>query len=307
MLMRSKLFVPGSRPELFAKAAASAADALSFDLEDAVAPDRKAEDRAALSHFLQDTAVAPGKLIVVRVNAVGEPHFTDDTEAVATPRLDLINLPIVEEAAAVTQAATLLDRIDPAQRIRLLVNIKTPKSLRKAAELAAAHPRVAGLQIGYADLFEPTGIDRHDPAALAHIRIAAAEAGVAAYDGAYAVVKNPDGYRDECEDARRHGFAGKSCIHPTQIAIANAAFMPTAPQIERARRIIAAAHDAEAKGIGAYLVDGQMIDAPSSPARAPSSPWRKASECGRNPRLGHQTRKMRNTMRSQEDTCRANT
>jgi citrate lyase subunit beta/citryl-CoA lyase len=266
MLMRSKLFVPRSRPELFAKAAASAADALSFDLEDAVAPDRKAEDRAALSHFLQDTAVAPGKLIVVRVNAVGEPHFTDDTEAVATPRLDLINLPMVEEAAAVTQAATLLDRIDPAQRIRLLVNIKTPKGLRKAAELAAAHPRVAGLQIGYADLFEPTGIDRHDPAALAHIRIAirlaAAEAGVAAYDGAYAVVKNPDGYRDECEDARRHGFAGKSCIHPTQIAIANAAFMPTAPQIERARRIIAAAHDAEAKGIGAYLVDGQMIDAP---------------------------------------------
>ncbi|WP_158742964.1 CoA ester lyase [Acidisphaera sp. L21] len=264
--MRSKLFVPGSRPELFAKAAASAADALSFDLEDAVAPGRKAEARAALSHFLQDGAVAPGKLIVVRVNAVGTPHFADDMAAVATPRLDLINLPMVEDAAAVTQAAALLDRIDPAQRIRLLVNIETPMGLRKAAELAAAHPRVAGLQIGYADLFEPTGIDRHDPAALAHIRIAirlaAAEAGVAAYDGAYAVVKNPDGYREECEAARRHGFAGKSCIHPTQIAIANAAFMPTAPEIERARRIIAAAHDAEAKGIGAYLVDGQMIDAP---------------------------------------------
>jgi citrate lyase subunit beta/citryl-CoA lyase len=265
MLMRSKLFVPGSRPELFAKAAASAADALSFDLEDAVARDRKAEARALVADFLRG-APALGKLLVVRVNAAGTPFFEADLEAVAGPRLDLVNLPMVEEPGTVTAAAALLDRLDPRGRIRLLVNIETPRGLRNAAALAAANPRVAGLQIGYADLLEPCGIDRSDQAALAQIRVAvrlaAAEAGVAAYDGAYALVKDPDGYRAECEAAKRHGFAGKSCIHPTQIAIANRAFLPRPAEIERARRILAAAAEAQAKGVGAFMVDGQMIDEP---------------------------------------------
>lgn len=270
MLMRSKLFVPGSRPELFAKAAASAADALSFDLEDAVAEERKGEARAALADFLGSPEAACGKALVVRVNAVGTRHFAADMEAVSRPGLALINLPMVEDVATVAEAAALLERLEPkrgvANPIGLLVNIETPKGLRKAAELAAAHPRVSGLQIGYADLLEPTGIDRRDEAALAHIRLAvrlaAAEGGVPAYDGAFGAVKDPDGYRAECLAARRHGFAGKSCIHPTQIAIANESFMPDAAEIERARRILAAAAEAEAKGVGAYLVDGQMIDAP---------------------------------------------
>ena len=153
-----------------------------------------------------------------------------------------------------------------AGHVRLLVNIETPRGLRRAAGLAAAHPRVAGLQIGYADLLEPTGIDRTDQAALAHIRVAvrlaAAEAGLPAYDGAYAAVSDPDGYRAECEAARRHGFAGKSCIHPSQVAIANAAFLPTAAEVAWARRILAAAAEAEARGLGAVLVDGSMVDPP---------------------------------------------
>lgn len=266
MMMRSKLFVPGSRPELFAKAATSAADALSFDLEDSVAPARKEEARIAVAAFLRDAPAMPGKLLVVRVNAVGTTLFKNDMEAVTSGRLDLVNLPMVEDPAAVVEAATLLDRLDSAGRVRILINIETPKSVRRAADLATAHPRVAGLQLGYADLLEPLGIDRHDASALAFLRIAvrlaAAEAGIPAYDAAYAVVKNPDGYRAECEAARAHGYAGKSCIHPTQIAMANDIFMPRADEIERARRIVTAAAEAKAKGIGAYLVDGQMIDPP---------------------------------------------
>jgi citrate lyase subunit beta/citryl-CoA lyase len=188
-------------------------------------------------------------------------------EAVVGPRLDIINLPSVEDLGAIGAAASLLDRLEgDTPRIRLLVNIETAKGLRKAAALAAAHPRVAGLQTGYADLFEPCGIDRSDQAALAHIRVcvrlAAAEAGVPAYDGAYPGVSNPEGYRAECEAARRHGFAGKTCIHPSQIAIANEVFMPSAAQVGRARRILQAAADAQSKGIGAFLVDGQMVDEP---------------------------------------------
>src|SRR5205807_2309025 len=91
MLMRSKLFVPGSRPELFAKAAESAADALSFDLEDAVPQDRKAEARASLATFLREPPACPRKVFVVRVNAVGTEFFQADLEAVAERRLDVVN------------------------------------------------------------------------------------------------------------------------------------------------------------------------------------------------------------------------
>ena len=244
MLMRSKLFVPGSRPELFAKASASAADALSFDLEDAVTQERKAEARAAVATFLARAAPS-AKVVVVRVNAVGTSLFADDIAAIAQPRLDVVNLPMVEDVAAVQQAADLLDRLEPASangRIRLLVNIETPKGLRRAHELAAAHPRVMGLQVGYADLLEPFGIDRLDLGTLSHVRLsvrlAAAEAGIAAYDGAFVNVQDVDGYRIECEAARRQGFAGKSCIHPSQISDANATFMPQPREIERARRIL---------------------------------------------------------------------
>ena len=264
MLMRSKLFVPGSRPELFAKAAASAADALSFDLEDAVAPGRTAEARGLLAGFLRAPPVPLRQIVVVRVTAVGTEHFAADLEAISCPALQMVNLPMVEDPAAVVEAAEALARMAP--HVRLLINIETARGLRLAASLAGAHPSVAGLQVGYADLMEPLGLDRSDPAALAHIRLAvrlaAAEAGVAAYDGAYANVADEEGYRLECEAARRHGFAGKSCIHPTQIATANVAFLPKPAEVEKARRVLAAAAEAETRGIGAFLVDGRMVDAP---------------------------------------------
>jgi len=265
--MRSKLFVPGSRPELFAKGMNSEADAISFDLEDAVAPDRKEAARAALAAFLRELPADCGKAMVVRVNPVGGPLFAADMAAVVGPRLDYVNLPMVDDPGQVVATAELLDRLEKdagAKGIGILVNIETPKSLRRAAELAAAHPRVAGLQVGYGDLFEPNGIARADQAALAYVRVAvrmaAAEAGVDAFDGAFAGVKNPDGFRAECEAARRHGFAGKSCIHPSQIAIANATFAPSEAEVARARRILAAEAEAKAKGVGAYMVDGQMVD-----------------------------------------------
>jgi citrate lyase subunit beta / citryl-CoA lyase len=265
-LMRSKLFVPASRPELFAKAAAGAADALSFDLEDAVPEGRKDEAREGLAIHLRSLPAGGGKTVVVRVNAPGTAHYAADMEAVALRRTDLINLPMVEEPSAIAEAATRLDRLPEAGHIRLLVNIETPRGLRRAAELAGAHPRVAGLQIGYADLLEPLGIVRTDQAALAHlrltVRLAAAEAGLPAYDGAFADVRDAEGFRAECEAARRHGFAGKTCIHPSQVAAANAAFMPTPSEVAWSRRILEAAAEAQARGLGAILVDGRMIDPP---------------------------------------------
>jgi citrate lyase subunit beta / citryl-CoA lyase len=268
--MRSKLFVPGSRPELFAKAAASAADALSFDLEDAVAKDRKAEARAAVGAFLRSRPTDDGRLVVVRSNGLSSGLFEDDLKVIVGSGLDVLNLPMVESGEEVREAARVLARLEQAAGVEhpigILANIETPKGLRLAAEIATADRRVVGLQIGYADLFEPCGINRSDPNALSYvrmaIRLAAAEAKVPAYDGAYAVVAKPERYREECEEARSLGFAGKSCIHPTQVPIANECFMPRPAEIEKARRILVAAEDAAAKGVGAFVVDGQMIDEP---------------------------------------------
>jgi citrate lyase subunit beta/citryl-CoA lyase len=271
--MRSKLFVPGSRPELFAKALAGGADALSLDLEDAVAAGRKAEAREAVAAFLRATppAARQGKILIVRVNglATGE-LFAADIAAMVAAGADVVNLPMSEGAADIRAAIAAIERTEAAAglpaTIGLLANIETPKGLRFAAEIATAHPRVNGLQIGYGDLFEPHGIDRTDESALQQVRLAvrlaAAEARIPAFDGSLAAIASPDRCRAEAEAARRLGFAGKSCIHPSQVAIVNEAFQPRPEEIARARRVVEAAESALAAGTGAFTVDGQMVDAP---------------------------------------------
>ncbi|NUA31569.1 HpcH/HpaI aldolase/citrate lyase family protein [Cupriavidus basilensis] len=273
--MRSKLFVPGSRPELFDKALASAADGLSFDLEDAVAQERKPQAREALRELLRSgQARASGKTLIVRVNALDTPHFAADVAAVVQPGLDLINLPKPESADDVRRAAAAIEQAERVNGfahgvdspVRLLLNIETPKALRLAGELAAAHPRVAGLQLGLGDLFEPLGIARRESAAIQQamyaVRMAAGEAGVFAYDTVFANIKDEAGFRAEAELSRRMGFLGKSCIHPSQVPLANQAFRPSDEEIGHAARVLEAARDAMARGVGAYVVDGKMIDPP---------------------------------------------
>lgn len=267
--MRSKLFVPGSRPELFDKALASAADALSFDLEDSITPERKAEARDGLAAWLQSGALAGStKTIIVRVNGMDTPHFEADLTAVALPGVHLINLPKPSSVDAVQAAASALEKAERAnhvtQPIGLLLNIESAFALRNACSLASAHPRVAGLQLGLADLFEPLGIDRREPTAIENamfsVRMAAGEVGVFAYDAAFANIKDAEGFRAEAALAKRLGFVGKSCIHPSQIALANEVFRPSDEEIAHALRVLEAAK--AANGAGAYVVDGQMIDPP---------------------------------------------
>jgi len=271
MLMRSKLFVPGSRPELFPKALASEADSLSFDLEDSVSESRKDEARQELGRlFSSDAAVAGGKVLIVRVNAQDTPHFHADVQAVVRPGLQLVNVPKVESVEQVVAAADAVIKAERAngvaEPVRLLLNIESPRGLRLAADLAAAHERVAGLQLGLGDLFEPLNIVRRDAEAVRlamfQLRMAAGEAGVFAYDTAFADIKDQDGYVAEAGMARRLGFLGKSCIHPSQVALANQAFRPSDEEIAHAQRVVEAAADAQARGVGAYVVDGKMIDGP---------------------------------------------
>jgi citrate lyase subunit beta / citryl-CoA lyase len=269
--MRSKLFVPASRPELFAKALAGDADALSFDLEDAVQESRKADARRTLEEFLRQVSEQPaGKILIVRVNGLTTPHFEADLRAVAWPGVDMINLPKPQSAEDVRAAAAALARVEAERRIGrpigILANIESPRGLRLALEIATAHPRVVGLQLGLGDLFEPYGIDRADARAVhatqLTVRVAAAEAGIWACDTVYGTVTDPEGFTREAEAARRLGFIGKSCIHPTQVPLANAVFRPSNAEIAAALRVVEAARGAERSGVGAYLVDGRMIDIP---------------------------------------------
>ncbi len=269
--MRSKLFVPGSRSELFAKALATQADGLSFDLEDSVTEDRKSEARRAVQAALDSAEfIASTKLLIVRVNARGTPHFAADLAALVCPRIDMINVPKAETPADILATVAELERLEHAagrtRPIGLIATIESPLGLRRAAEIAAAHPRVVGLQLGFADLFEPLGIDRSNAEPVRQVqlalRLAAGEAGIWAYDTAYGAVKDPDGFRAEALAAKRLGYLGKSCIHPSQVAIANEVFRPSDDEIAFARRVLAAAAEAEKSGVGAFTVEGRMIDAP---------------------------------------------
>lgn len=270
-MMRSKLFVPGSRPELFPKALSSDADGLSFDLEDSVVEARKTQARDAVKDWLQcGAARSSGKTMIVRVNAMDTPHFQADIAAVIQPGLDVVNLPKPESVDAVRDACEAITRAERENGVdtpvRLLLNIETPLALRCAAELARADRRVIGLQMGLGDLFEPFGIARREVAAVQQamfaVRVAAAEAGVYAYDSVFADIQDVDGFRAEAALARRFGFIGKSCIHPSQVAFANEAFRPSDAEIAHAIKVVTAAREADAKGMGAYVVDGKMIDQP---------------------------------------------
>ena len=269
--MRSKLFVPGSRPELFPKALASETDAISIDLEDSVVAEHKSSARSTVTDFLQSSAAqATSKALIVRVNALDTPYFEADVMAVVRPGLTLLNLPKVECAADVRAAVAAMERAESRNGVRvqlkILANIETPKGLLNAAQIGMADARVAGLQLGLADLFEPLGIDRRDArhvhATLFALRMAAAEAGVFAYDAAFSNVRDPDGYRAEAQMAHSLGYLGKSCIHPSQIALANEVFRPSDADITAAQRILAAVQAEQGQGAGALLVDGKMVDAP---------------------------------------------
>jgi citrate lyase beta subunit len=274
--MRSKLFVPGSRPELFAKALASPADAISFDVEDSVPEDGKARSREQIADFLRSDSVRAAlresaRILIVRTNALDSQYFEGDLLAFACPEVALLNLPKVSSAADVQRAAAALERAEQRNglrtSIRLLINIETPRALRLAAEIAAADERVAGLQLGLTDLCEQLGVDRTDErsvhAAQFAMRLAGAETNRFAYDSAYPDIADDAGFRREAEQARRLGYVGKSCVHPRQVELANEIFGVDEIDLAQARRLLAAAKHAADAGRGAFLLDGRMIDAPA--------------------------------------------
>ena len=261
----------GDRPEALPQALATGADVVSIDLEDTVLPGNKAEARAAVARLVKDLPSAILARVLVRVNSAQSGLLRDDLEALVGTGITLFNLPKPESANHVREACSLLSNFERAQGMqgmtcKMLLNVESPSGLRRAHEITAASARVVGLQIGYADLLEPYGIDREFEMAVDHIRMAvrlvAAEFDIPVYDGVYAGISNDTFFRAECMRAKRIGFTGKSCFNGDQVAIANEVFQPTPEQLATAQRIVDSALKAFAEGDGIYVLDGRIVDEP---------------------------------------------
>ncbi|GAB3445576.1 CoA ester lyase [Streptomonospora sediminis] len=273
------LYVPGDRPDRFAKALASGAGAVILDLEDAVLAGSKDAARRNVRGFLADRgAPEPGSPQVhVRINPPRSEHGARDLEVLAeltgparpvgtgpahpgAAVPDAVRVPKVEGAADVDLAA---QRLHPGTEVHCL--LESALGMQHAADIAA-HPRTRALALGEADLAAQLGL-RGD-AAYTWLRsaavVAAAAAGLPAPAmSAYIDVTDTEGLRASCREGRDLGMFGRTAIHPRQIPVIRSAFTPTATEVERAREIAAAAETGAADGAGALaLADGRFIDAP---------------------------------------------
>ena len=244
--IRSYLFVPGNRPERFAKAYASGADAVIIDLEDAVPPGDRASARANAAAW-----VSPEHPVLIRVNGAGTEWFRDDIAMCSLPDVAGVVLP---KAERVEDIASIGKPVLPI--------IETARGFWNVSALAQA-PNVQRLMFGSIDFQLDLGINGEGEELLyfrSQLVLVSRVAGLPApVDGITAVFDTPDAVRADTQRARRLGFGGKLCIHPKQIATINECFGPTPEEEAWARRVVEAA---AAAGGAAISLDGEMIDRP---------------------------------------------
>jgi len=284
-LQRSELAVPGSRAELFAKAADGSADYVFLDLEDAVAPPDKEQARRNVIAALHDVDWrGRGKTVSVRINGIDTHYMYRDVVDVieqAGDRLDTVLIPKVGVSADVYLVDALLTQIETARgyraRIGIEVLIETALGMANVEAIAQSSPRLEAMHFGVADYSASVrarttsigGLNPDYPGdqwhfAIARMVVACRAYGLRAIDGPFGDFRDADGYAAACRRAAALGCEGKWAIHPTQIDIANELFTPSGAEVERARRIQVAMREAEAQGRGAAQLDGRMIDAASA-------------------------------------------
>ena len=243
------LFLPASRAGAIARARSSAADAVILDLEDAVKAEDKESARAAAVGAVAEPWPMPAG---IRVNLDTDAHAsTDDCAAVAGSRADFVVVPKVQDTGLVEEAARLTGK-------PVLAMIETPFAVLNLREIVAAQG-LAGLIAGTNDLAAELRLPGERPreqmtAALQWMVCAARARGIPAWDGVFNRLDDPDGFAAEASESRALGFDGKSLIHPDQIAPCRAAFAPSAAEIARAERLVAAASG------GAERFEGAMIE-----------------------------------------------
>ena len=254
---RSVLYIPGSKPRALEKALSLPCDAIIFDLEDAVAAEEKPAARAALADWLRTADYGP-RARIVRINDLASPWGAADCAAFAGIPLEAVLIPKVNGPDDVQAVA---ERIPAAP---LWAMMETPLAMLNAAAIAA-HPRLAGMVMGANDLAKDIGArhraDRLSLATSLGLCLLAAKAyGRVIVDGVFNAFRDAEGLAAECAQGRDMGFDGKTLIHPDQVPVANAAFAPTAAELDLARRQIAAYEAAVATGQGVAVVDGRIVE-----------------------------------------------
>lgn len=261
---RSALYMPGSNARALDKARTLAADTLILDLEDAVAPERKAEARLQVR-----AAIAAGgygrRELLVRANALDTPWGEEDLRAFAGAGADGIVLAKVSSPAEVLQAVRILGQAGAPDTLALWIMAETARCILDIDAIAGAHPRLAGILLGTTDLARELRV-RHTPQRLGFMTalnlcvLAARAHGLDVLDGVHLDLEDDAGLRQACEQGRELGFDGKTLIHPRQLEAANAVFAPAAEELDRAREIIAAWREASARGSAVVVVGGRLVE-----------------------------------------------
>lgn len=254
---RSVLYIPGSKERALEKAMTLAADAIIFDLEDAVAPEEKEKARDILAAALRWDYGKRAR--IVRINGLDTPWGGDDAAAFAGhPGVDALLIPKVNHPAKLDAVAAI------APEKPLWAMMETALGMLNAADIAA-HPQLAGMVMGTNDLARELGsrfrADRLPlQTGLGLCLLAARAHGRVIVDGVYNAFKDDVGLRVECEQGRDMGFDGKTLIHPLQLEITNKAFAPSEAEVDLARRQIAAFDEALAQGKAVAVVDGRIVE-----------------------------------------------
>jgi citrate lyase subunit beta / citryl-CoA lyase len=262
--LRSLLFAPAVRPDFIRKLPSRGADAVVIDCEDATPPSAKTEGRNHASN-LAPTLIAAGCQVYVRVNAAPTEWFAEDIRSGLAPELAGVVVPKVETIAGLDAVGRALDAAAHSD-LGVLAGIETALGVADSRDLLA-HPRVIGGYFGAEDFIADMGgvrtADNHEVAyARSAVALAGRLAGKPVLDQIVADIRDGDRFENEAHAARALGYAGKLCIHPDQVALANRAFVPSAEEIDRARRLLVAYESARERGVAAIDFEGQMVDEP---------------------------------------------
>ena len=261
---RSVLYMPGANTRALEKARSLPADALIFDLEDAVAPDAKEAARANVVAAAQSKGYGKRE-IAIRCNGLSTPWGKADIAAIAKSGADAVLVPKVETAEEVASVVAQLDAAGAPKSMAVWAMMETPKGILRADEVAGSHPRLTLFVMGTNDLVKDMRA-RHTPMRLPMVTalglgmLAARAHGLTILDGVYNDIQDTEGFRDVCQQGLEMGFDGKTLIHPSQVEPCNEVFAPSAAELEMAGKIVTAFKAAQAEGKGVVTVDGRMIE-----------------------------------------------
>ena len=262
---RSVLYMPGANERALEKAATLPADALILDLEDAVAPDAKADARARVRDAVGEDRYGRRE-VAIRVNGLDTGWFRDDVAAVAAAGPDAVLVPKVDSADDVATIERALADAGVPDETSIWAMLETPAAVLHAEAICTASDRLTVLVMGTNDLAKELQVP-HLPGraplatSLSWCVLAARHGGKVIIDGVHNDLEDTEGFADECRQGRELGFDGKTLIHPKQLEVCNATFAPSEAEVAEAHEVIAAYVAAQEEGRGVVTVRGRMIEA----------------------------------------------